>query len=69
VSSPPAIVLAASPDTRVDASGVLKGLLASVGGRGGGSAVLAQGVLSGRPQLEAVLASICGKEEGIKSKV
>ena len=34
VSSPPAVVLAASPDTRVDAAGVLKGLLASVGGGG-----------------------------------
>jgi alanyl-tRNA synthetase len=69
MSSPPAVVLAASPDTRVDAAGVLKGLLASVGGRGGGSATLAQGVLPGRSQLEAVVASICGKEEGIKSKV
>src|SRR3954471_1875302 len=69
VPSPPAVVLAASPDTRVDAAGVLKGLLASVGGRGGGSAILAQGVLPGRLQLETVLASICGHEEGIKSKV
>jgi alanyl-tRNA synthetase len=69
VSSPPAVVLAASPDTRVDAAGVLKGLLASVGGRGGGSAILAQGVLPGRSQLEAVLASIGGNEESIKSKV
>jgi alanyl-tRNA synthetase len=69
VSSPPGVVLAASPDTRVDAAGVLKGLLVSVGGRGGGSTTLAQGVLPGRSQLEAVVASICGKEEGLKSKV
>jgi alanyl-tRNA synthetase len=69
VSSPPAVVLAASPDTRVDAAGVLKGLLASVGGRGGGSGTLAQGVLPGRSQLEAVVASICGKEEDLNSKV
>jgi alanyl-tRNA synthetase len=60
VVNPPAVVLAASPDSRVDAAGVLKGLLASVGGRGGGSAALAQGVLPGRAQLEAVIASLSG---------
>jgi alanyl-tRNA synthetase len=60
VTSPPAVVLAASPDTRVDAAGVLKGLLAAVGGRGGGSAALAQGILPGRPQLEIIMASLKG---------
>lgn len=60
VASPPAIVLAASPDSRVDAAGVLKGLLTSVGGRGGGSATLAQGVVPGRTQLETVLDSLSG---------
>jgi alanyl-tRNA synthetase len=60
VTSPPAVVLAASPDTRVDAAGVLKGLLAAVGGRGGGSAALAQGILPGRPQLETVITSLNG---------
>jgi alanyl-tRNA synthetase len=60
VASPPAVVLAASPDTRVDAAGVLKGLLAAVGGRGGGSAALAQGILPGRPQLETVITSLNG---------
>jgi alanyl-tRNA synthetase len=58
VTSPPAVVLAASLDTRVDAAGVLKGLLAAVGGRGGGSASLAQGILPGRPQLETVITSL-----------
>jgi alanyl-tRNA synthetase len=58
IDSPPAIVLAASPDTRVDAAGVLKGLLGEVGGRGGGSAVLAQGVLPGQPQLETIINSL-----------
>jgi alanyl-tRNA synthetase len=67
VASPPAVVLAASPDTRVDAAGVLKGLLAAVGGRGGGSAALAQGVLPGRPQLETVIASLSGSEATEKS--
>lgn len=60
VTSPPAVVLAASPDTRVDAAGVLKGLLAAVGGRGGGSAALAQGILPGRPQLETIMTSLKG---------
>ena len=60
VTSPPAVVLAASLDTRVDAAGVLKGLLAAVGGRGGGSAALAQGILPGRPQLETIIASLNG---------
>jgi alanyl-tRNA synthetase len=60
VTSPPAVVLAASPDTRVDAAGVLKGLLAAVGGRGGGSPALAQGILPGRSQLETIIASLNG---------
>jgi alanyl-tRNA synthetase len=58
VASPPGIVLAASADSRVDAGGVLKGLLAAVGGRGGGSAALAQGILPGRAELETVIGSL-----------
>jgi alanyl-tRNA synthetase len=69
VESPPAVLLAASPDAGVDAAGVLKGLLASVGGRGGGSAALAQGVVPGRGQLETVVASIGGQVESLTSKV
>jgi alanyl-tRNA synthetase len=60
VTSPPALILAASPDAGVDAAGVLKGLLAAVGGRGGGSAAMAQGMVPGRAQLEQVIASIAG---------
>jgi alanyl-tRNA synthetase len=69
VESPPAVLLAASPDAGVDAAGILKGLLAAVGGKGGGSPALAQGILPGRAQLEAVVASISGSAEGLKSKV
>ena len=58
VASPPAIVLAASPDTRVNAAEVLKGLLAAVGGRGGGSPALAQGILPGRAELDSVIGSL-----------
>jgi alanyl-tRNA synthetase len=59
-ASPPALVLATSPDSGVDAAGVLKGLVASVGGRGGGSATMAQGTVPGQQQLEQVIASISG---------
>jgi alanyl-tRNA synthetase len=57
-ATPPAVILAASPDAGVDAAGLLRGLLATVGGRGGGSATLAQGIVPGRSQLEAVVASL-----------
>ena len=58
VPSPPAIVLAASEDTGIDAAAMLKSLLTSVGGRGGGSARVAQGIVPGRAQLEVVLESL-----------
>lgn len=62
VPSPPAVLLAASADTGIDAAGVLKSLLVSVGGRGGGSARLAQGILPSRQQLDAVVGSLKGTE-------
>lgn len=58
VPSPPAIVLAASEDTGIDAATMLKSLITSVGGRGGGSARVAQGIVPGRAQLEVVLESL-----------
>ncbi len=58
ISSPPAVVLAASEDTGIDAAGMLRSLLASVGGRGGGSARLAQGIVPGGAQLEKVIESL-----------
>jgi len=58
VPSPPAVVLAASPDTGIDAAALLTSLLTSVGGRGGGSARLAQGIVPGRAQLETVVESL-----------
>jgi alanyl-tRNA synthetase len=69
VASPPALVLATSPDSGVDAAGVLKGLVTSVGGRGGGSATLAQGTVPARDALEQVVATIGGRPESLKSKV
>lgn len=58
VTSPPAVVLATSPDTGIDAANMLKSLLTSVGGRGGGSADLAQGIVPGRAQLQTVVESL-----------
>lgn len=60
VPSPPGVVLAASPDSGIDAAGVLKSLLTSMGGRGGGSATMAQGIVPGRAQLEAVVGGLGG---------
>jgi alanyl-tRNA synthetase len=58
VASPPAVVLAASADAGIDAASLLKSLLTSVGGRGGGSARLAQGIVPGRVQLQTVIESL-----------
>ena len=43
LSSPPSVLVATSQDSGVDAGKLLKEKLAAVGGRGGGSARLAQG--------------------------
>jgi alanyl-tRNA synthetase len=40
---------------------LLKSLLTSVGGRGGGSATMAQGIVPGRAQLETVVESLGSK--------
>jgi alanyl-tRNA synthetase len=58
VPAPPGIVLAASPDSGINAANVLKGLLSAVNGRGGGSATLAQGVVPSVSELEQVLAAV-----------
>jgi alanyl-tRNA synthetase len=58
VTSPPSVVLATSADTGIDAASLLKSLLTSVGGRGGGSARLAQGIVPGRAQLQTVVESL-----------
>lgn len=58
IASPPGVVLAASEDTGIDAGILLKSLLTSVGGRGGGSARLAQGIVPGRDQLQMVVESL-----------
>jgi alanyl-tRNA synthetase len=58
IDHPPAVVLTTSEDTGIDAASMLKSLLTSVGGRGGGSARIAQGIVPGRQQLAAVVESL-----------
>jgi alanyl-tRNA synthetase len=64
VASPPAVVLATSADTGIDAASLLKSLLTSVGGRGGGSPRLAQGIVPGRAQLQTVIESLGSRVPG-----
>lgn len=53
--SPPAVLLATSADSGMDAGRALKTALERVGGRGGGSPRLAQGSLPSREMLDGVL--------------
>jgi alanyl-tRNA synthetase len=58
---PPAVLLAASEDSGVDAGRVLKAALASVGGRGGGSPRMAQGSVPGVQAIPQVLDQLSGQ--------
>jgi alanyl-tRNA synthetase len=62
IDQPPAVLLSASADSGIHAGRVLRGILDLVGGRGGGSAALAQGTLSDQTQLDRVIASLPGPE-------
>ena len=58
LSDPPSVLLAASADSGVDAGQVLKAALAEAGGRGGGTARMAQGSVPQATLLEQVLAKL-----------
>jgi alanyl-tRNA synthetase len=58
IADPPSVLLAASEDAGIDAGKLLKGALAGVGGRGGGTARVAQGSVPDSSRLETVLASL-----------
>jgi alanyl-tRNA synthetase len=58
LEEPPALLLAASADSGVDAGAVLKTALSAAGGRGGGTQRLAQGSLPDRARLEQVVAQV-----------
>jgi alanyl-tRNA synthetase len=55
LAHPPSVLLAASADAGVDAGQMLKAALALVGGRGGGSARMAQGSVPDRALLDEVV--------------
>jgi alanyl-tRNA synthetase len=55
---PPTIYFATSADSGIDAGAALKSALAAVGGRGGGSARLAQGTATSVGQLEQVCVAV-----------
>ena len=61
VATPPAILVAASDDSGIDAGRVLKPALAEVGGKGGGNARLAQGTVPDAGALETVLNSFAAR--------
>jgi alanyl-tRNA synthetase len=58
VEEPPSVLLACSADAGLDAGRKLKELVAAAGGRGGGSARMAQGSVPDRAALDHVLQSI-----------
>jgi alanyl-tRNA synthetase len=58
IEDPPSVLLATSADSGVDAGAALKAALSAAGGRGGGSARMAQGSAGSREALDAVLARL-----------
>jgi alanyl-tRNA synthetase len=58
LDDPPSVLLAASADAGIDCGKALKAALAEAGGRGGGSARMAQGSVPDRIALDRVLAKL-----------
>jgi alanyl-tRNA synthetase len=58
VAEAPALLLAASEDTGVDAGRVLREAVTSAGGRGGGSPRVAQGTVPDRARLDDVVSAV-----------
>jgi alanyl-tRNA synthetase len=58
IEDPPTVLLASSDDSGIDAGRTLREALERVGGRGGGSARLAQGSVKDRAALETVLQAL-----------
>jgi len=56
--TPPAVLLAASEDSGIDAGKTLKAALEAVGGRGGGSPRLAQGSVPSKDDLDRVIRAL-----------
>jgi alanyl-tRNA synthetase len=58
IEDPPSVLMAVSADAGIDAGKVLKAALTEAGGRGGGSARMAQGSVPAPGLIEQVLASL-----------
>jgi len=58
LQDPPSVLLAVSEDAGIDAGKAMKAALTAAGGRGGGTARVAQGSVGNAPSLEAVLAAL-----------
>jgi alanyl-tRNA synthetase len=58
LASPPTILLASSAESGIDAGATLKRILETLGGRGGGSARMAQGTVSDATKLEEAARAI-----------
>jgi alanyl-tRNA synthetase len=58
LADPPSVLLAASEDAGVDAGRAVKAAVAAVGGRGGGTARMAQGSVPALEALEGVVAAL-----------
>ena len=58
MTTPPAVVLAASEDSGVDAGRVLKAVLEKAGGRGGGNPRLAQGTVPDQGAVEGLIRAV-----------
>jgi alanyl-tRNA synthetase len=61
VSAPPAVLIAASADSEVDAGARLKAALADAGGRGGGSPRVAQGTVADAGVLDRVVTALTAR--------
>ncbi len=60
---PPSLLLAASPDSGINAGTLLKQSLAAAGGRGGGSAGMAQGSVPSKAALDATMQALLANLE------
>ena len=58
IDEPPSVMLAVSQDAGIDAGKLLKAALTEAGGRGGGTARMAQGSVADAGQLETVLGKL-----------
>ena len=58
VNDPPSAMLAASADSGIDCAKLVKAALAEFGGRGGGTAKMAQGSVPDAAMLDALLARL-----------